>query len=57
MYFVHCFSILMWLILPFHFIPKEKPRKEGYYQYMKLTRLLPLDVIAIKKASSWAILV
>lgn len=57
MYFVHCFSSLMWLILPFQFIPKEKPRKEGYYQYMKLTRLLPLDVIAIKKAGSRAILV
>lgn len=57
MYFVHYFSSLMWLILPFNFIPKEKPRKEGYYQYMKLSSLLPLDIIAIKKASRRAILV
>lgn len=57
MYFVHYFSSLMWLILPFNFIPEEKPRKEGYYQYMKLSSLLPLDVIAIKEARGWAILV
>lgn len=57
MYFVHYFSSLMWLISPFNFIPKEKYRKKGHYQYMKHSSLLSLDVIAIKKASSWVILV
>ena len=39
------------------FIPKENYRKKGHYQYMKLSSLLSWDVIAIKKASSWVILV
>lgn len=47
----------MWLISPFNFIPKEHYRKKGHYQYMKLGRWLSWDVIAIKEASSWVILV
>lgn len=57
MYFVHYFSGLMWLISPFNFIPKENDRKKDYYQYMKPSSLLLWDVIAIKKAGSWVILV